>query len=64
MPRFVSKMGERRNLTVDELASAESYWISLAQQDLLSEEIQELKAEGTVGSTSSLFSDHPLLDAD
>lgn len=47
--RFTNNCKKRRNkitlpLTVSELASAESYWISLAQQDYFSGELRELKA--------------------
>ena len=65
--RFVRNCREKRSkitspLTVSELTSAESYWISLAQHDYFLAEIQELKASGTISSTSSLLTLRPLLD--
>ena len=50
------------SLTVIELTSAESYWISLAQNDFFSREIQDLQASGTVNPTSSLLALRPILD--
>ena len=57
--------GRRQALTptVDELNSAEHYWISLAQHDHFSKEIQELTAQGTISATSSLVSICPLLES-
>ena len=50
-------------LTVRELGSAESCWISLAQQDFFSGELQELKVHGTVNPMSSLLMLCPILDS-
>lgn len=65
--RFVSNCKKKSDkitspLTVDELASAECYWISLAQRDHFSGDIQQLKTHGTVNSTSSLLTLRPMLD--
>ena len=65
--RFISNCKYRRNpiispLTVKELDSAEIYWLSLAQRDHFSTELKELKASGSVNSTSSLLTLRPLLD--
>lgn len=66
--RFVDNCKKRGNrvlspLTVCELASAESYWISLAQLDYFSGELRELKASGNVSPMSSLLTLRPQLDS-
>jgi len=47
---------------VDELTSAELYWISLAQHDHFSREIRDMETGKSVSSRSSLLPLHPLLD--
>ena len=66
--RFVNhcrKKGHRMSspLTVDEISTAEAYWISLAQHDYFPSEVQELEAQGTISSTSPLLTLRPLLDS-
>ncbi len=67
MFRFIQncrKEKRRGPLSVGELASAETYWLSLAQRDNLASEIRSLESRGTVNSTSSLFSFHPVLNSE
>ena len=69
MFRFVNNCRRKsdRNLShlsVKELAAAEMYWVSLAQHECFSSDIQHLKSHGSVDSTSSLLSLRPSLDAD
>ncbi len=66
--RFINNCKSKSNkitspLTVDELILAESYWISIAQNDQFSCEIQELTTHGNISSTSSLVTLHPQLDS-
>jgi hypothetical protein len=49
--------------TVDEICTAEAYWISLAQRDNFPSEVQDLEAQGTISSTSPLLTLRPLLDS-
>ena len=51
------------HLTVEELASAERYWLSMMQQERFSREIRELKSEKAVASTSPLLTLRPILDS-
>ena len=51
------------HLTVEELASAERYWLSMMQQEKFSREIRELKSEKAVASTSPLLTLRPFLDS-
>ena len=62
--RFIAGCQEKQEngasfLTVEELASAELYWISLVQVDHFSKEIQKLKSDEVVVSMRSL---RPFLD--
>lgn len=55
--RFIHNcQNERRSghLSVKEMESVEAYWLSLAQGDSFAAEIQNLKSQGTVNSTSTL----------
>lgn len=65
--RFVNNCKKKEDkvtscLTVNELISAESYWISLAQQDHFPSEIRELEVKGMISTTSSLLTLCPQLD--
>ena len=65
--RFVNGCRGNRNnsptLTVDELISAQRYWIRVIQEDQFSFEITELKANCCVSSKSSLLTLHPFIDS-
>ena len=49
-------------LTVSELSTAESYWISLSQNQHFSREINSFKSQRSISNSSSLISLHPFLD--
>ena len=51
------------SLTTQELHTAETYWISIAQEDCFPEEIETIKESKILRSSSPLLSLHPILDS-
>lgn len=51
------------SLCVQEIVSAENYWISYSQKDCFSAEVESIMAKETVPSSSPLMSLHPFLDS-
>ena len=50
-------------LSVQEIVSAENYWLSYSQKDCYSKEIESLTVKDTITSNSPLMSLHPFLDS-
>ena len=50
-------------LTVQELAEAESYWLSISQRDHFATEVDTLKLENSIPKSSSLVPLHPIVDS-
>ena len=50
-------------LTVQELADAESYWLSISQQDHFATEVDALKLENSISKSNSLVPLHPIVDS-
>ena len=69
--RFVNNCHSRKNgltgvashLTVEELAIAEIYWLSISQQEHFAREIDAIQKEDTIPSSSCLLPLHPLIDS-
>ena len=70
--RFVNNCRANKNgcslqssssLTTQELHTAETYWISIAQEDCFPEEIETIKESKILCSSSPLLSLHPILDS-
>ena len=70
--RFVNNCRANKNgcslqssssLTTQELHTAETYWISIAQEDCFPEEIETIKERKVLHSSSPLLSLHPILDS-
>ena len=70
--RFVNNCRANKNgcslqssssLTTQELHTAETYWISIAQEDCFPEEIETIKESKILRSSSPLLSLHPILDS-
>ena len=69
--RFVNNCHSRRNgltgvasrLTVEELATAETYWLSISQQEHFAREIDAIQREDTIPNSSCLLPLHPLIDS-
>ena len=51
------------SLTTQELHTAETYWISIAEEDSLPEEIETIKESKILRSSDPLLSLHPILDS-
>ena len=50
-------------LTTQELHAAETYWVSIAQEDYFEKEIQAIKKGKVLPKSSPLFSLHPIIDS-
>ena len=68
MFRFIKNCRHERtidpSLSVEELAAAERYWVTLSQRDHFLSEISLLQAKKPLPSGSSVLSLHPFLDSD
>lgn len=65
--RFVKVCRRKRPTTsvlmVEELVSAERYWLSLMQQEQFALEAQQLKSQKEISSTNPLLTLRPIMDS-
>ena len=53
----------KSSLTVQEVVEAETYWISVSQNQCFSSELKSLRSKGVLSSNSALLSLHPFVDS-